>query len=356
MNSHLTRFTESVKQAQSIEPPGGRRLWAVWMLILISGSCALIQGIAVFWEALSRDSINPFRELPLFFFSWIMLLWVLSPGRGRRKRLVKYQKKRLLEGQAPILYLRSFNDDVADRHFRLRKSNELLTVACLEGLGPVITIANPSDKDPLSYENGAIRIHVTTQSWQQHVEDMASISELVIINADISNGLEWEMSFAGAQLKSEQVLLSFLPFLKHDRAISERMYERFKRQAEARLNCTMPESLDAACFMYLDKDRRARPIKVKRWVWYSKHASILALRARFRSCLRDNLGIDLKWSTSIWRILNLFRLPALCLLATVVLIRPNVMDLVAILILCFVIPTAYSANARAKKASLVFAR
>jgi hypothetical protein len=247
--------------------------------------------------------------------SLIMMLWMFHSlvPRGSISGPTLTAESVLKGKQALILYLRSFNDDLTDRvgPYLSANANEIVLVSAFEDIGCVITIANPLDRNTVSHHKAADRIHLTTREWQVRVEQLISASQFVIIQADISQNLEWEISACRRHLDPRQLLVSFLPLLKQDQATKERIYQRFKRHAEPLMGCTLPSEVGNAFFAQFEQDWTAKLVKVSNWRnLHAEKIFTVAVRARLRSTLKDSLGFDPGWSKTICLLLKASLLPS----------------------------------------------
>jgi hypothetical protein len=137
--------------------------------------------------------------------------------------------------RAPVLYLRSFEDDpkVARRvgiaGFKL--NNEEEDIAEIVGtLGPFVAIGRPGEVLPHS---GAARLYVGEGDWHERGRKLLSLAGLVILRAGDTSGLWWEVEESAKTVRPERLV--FLVPLK------QREYDDFRRKAENYLPCRLPE-------------------------------------------------------------------------------------------------------------------
>ncbi len=110
----------------------------------------------------------------------------------------------------PVLYLRSFNDEVEDRSMakyvkNISTSNKkdlALTMPSVgfreqdalgyvfRKIGPYIALGKPGEKLP---ELGSSKIYVPNESWQNAIRDYFKKSILIIFRAGKTEGLKWEL-------------------------------------------------------------------------------------------------------------------------------------------------------------------
>lgn len=136
--------------------------------------------------------------------------------------------------RAPVLYLRSFNDDpkvartVGIAGFAL--NNEEEDIAAIVGtLGPLVAIGKPGEMLPYA---GAARVYVGEDDWHERVRSLLSIASLVILRAGDTPGLWWEVEESAKTVKPER-LMFLVPLKKHE-------YEEFRRKAESYLPGHLP--------------------------------------------------------------------------------------------------------------------
>ncbi len=137
--------------------------------------------------------------------------------------------------RAPVLYLRSFEDDpkVAQRFgiagFKL--NNEEEDIADIVGkLGPFVAIGRPGEMLPYT---GAARIYVGEGDWHARVRKLLSDARLVILRAGDTPGLWWEVEESAKAVNPERLII-LVP-------LKEREYGEFCRKAQNYLPCQLPE-------------------------------------------------------------------------------------------------------------------
>jgi hypothetical protein len=275
-----------------------------WLVIPLAGIAwfLFINLIALFARGLMADrQARPFvlvlYPLLSFILLILFLLKLISVVRSIRRRGRRYRvdnRRRLAwDRRAPILYLRSFYDDYEDNLYRRdqRTPEELLTYA-LQDAGPIITVGKPNEELPLL---GAARVYLKDDDWQASVKYLMTISQLVIIHADVSEGLLWELSAAKENVPPRRLLISFLALERQDKETRQKLYESFKKRADIVFKGCLPESINDAVFLLFDTEWNPIPIKLKTWaklVFFGR--TIGAIRETLRPHLRRrgvNLGI-----------------------------------------------------------------
>jgi hypothetical protein len=138
----------------------------------------------------------------------------------------------LADPRGIILYLRNFGADektkVGLRDLLLMpffptwslRGKELHIKRAFADSGPLIAIGKPGDRTP---PIGAYRIFVD-EDWQALVADLLDRSQLVIIRAACSPGLQWELEQVARRVSPFRVVL-FLPFRRSD---WQRRFQEFR--------------------------------------------------------------------------------------------------------------------------------
>lgn len=155
-----------------------------------------------------------------------------------RRRYNAY-KRLITDKRPPVLYLRSFSFDTV---YELpmedtRRADERLA-EYYELVGPVIAVAGPDDK---GYMLGPVRLYFNDDIWHAGVTYLMSISQLVIIQAGISQGTLWELGMARRMLEPEKLILSVAD--ASDPSVVDSYYYDFKPYAEAIMGCELPRRL-----------------------------------------------------------------------------------------------------------------
>jgi hypothetical protein len=197
----------------------------------------------------------------------IIFIYTSKALKRRSKRRAFNSKEELCKDpRAPILYLRPFHIDLPEfpsivlpfirtprEHLKqLSKGTpeENLT-KLLRQLGPVIAVGTPGEKLP---QLGAIRLYFNNEEWQEKVRALMTLSQLIVIQAGYSGGLEWELSLAKARLQPYRLLLSFLSWRTLSKKLRQREYETFKVLIERMYGISLPEQIGDALYLYFDHD------------------------------------------------------------------------------------------------------
>lgn len=159
-----------------------------------------------------------------------------SRWTARRMRYNAYRKLRNDE-RPPVLYLRSFS---SDHFYELpeldRRSADERLAEFYEKLGPVIAVAGPGEERPML---GPVRLYFDDEVWKAGVIHLIAVSQLVIIQAGISQGTLWELGIARRILTPEKLIIS-LDATWNPGIPDIRNYKWFKDYAEEILGTALP--------------------------------------------------------------------------------------------------------------------
>ncbi|MBT2971668.1 MAG: hypothetical protein B6D72_14570 [gamma proteobacterium symbiont of Ctena orbiculata] len=182
---------------------------------------------------------------------------------GKRHLTPRVEEVLANDHRAPILYLRSFNDQADDftlggffsavgamfgnRNMGLSTSSwgptfQSQLAYVMERVGPYIAVGRPGVRLP---GTGAARLYVPDEQWQQRVTQLIRSARLVIIRAGTSAGLNWEIETVRRIISKPHQLLVILP-------LSKKGYRAF-RQSVAEAGIKLPERPPNAMFMTFDE-------------------------------------------------------------------------------------------------------
>lgn len=222
-----------------IRNPGFRFLNAAFLLnllpVLLLGSFLQAStGATPF--AFSSDAGEKIGMSMCLFLAIAFRSWLLAPLRDAfevaRTALIRSASNITIDaGKAPILFLRSFEDDAAlvSTSFRVftfafggKKNMMPLEEAAAEAVfarGPVIALSNPRAKHPPPL--GAARDASTDEDWQPYVRNRIAEAQLILIVVGKTANLAWELeqvSAAGALARTIFILPKGYP---RDRSIAQ---------------------------------------------------------------------------------------------------------------------------------------
>ncbi len=287
-----------------VEPGHARRPVAGWLLSA-AGHAAMYfaVGILVIGFAASIQQWGELVGIGVFGVG-ILVVGALMPSmvglidRGRRMRALPAEQL-LLHVGAPVLLLRSFNDDdLVDPTFTATYQivpgrYEARLLKALAPLGPAVALGRPGERDP---ETGALRLYVKDEHWQRAIAYLMDRAAAVIAVVGSSPGLWWEIELAVRNAPLER-LLFFFPypappsmrrsywrsaFLQHSlwgqlvrRKLFPAMdadrrarYAAFRQRINTCLPYPLPESLGEARFIEFSRTGRPRlvaPVTPSLW-------------------------------------------------------------------------------------------
>jgi len=143
----------------------------------------------------------------------------------------------------PVLYLRSFQDDVTTAvpvSLPPRSLHNLAwsiawtteeeqLVKVLRAIGPVVAVGKPGEKLP---ELGASRAYVSNEDWRHYVTCLMKEAVLVVLRPGQTPSVWWEISEAVKRVYPERLLFA-LPF---DRV----QYDAFRQELHGRCGVLLP--------------------------------------------------------------------------------------------------------------------
>lgn len=115
----------------------------------------------------------------------------------------------LADGRRPVLYLRSFADDVTAASVddgvpvNIHSREEQLAGA-LSAFGPVIAVGKPGEPLP---RLGAARFYLPLDDWQPVVLRLMELSQLIVLGLGLGEGLWWEVEQARATQPARKLVL-----------------------------------------------------------------------------------------------------------------------------------------------------
>jgi len=201
----------------------------------------------------------------------------------------------------PILYLRTFYEQGESIWRADSRSTEEVLVSALKDVGPVIAVGRPGEKVP---PPGGFRVYIH-ENWEEKVKGLMAISQLVVIDAWFSHGLETEIATSVSTVSPEKLIISFLSWDSLHYASREDLYENFRTRFKDLTGISLPENMDHADFIQFDGNWTPHLINIdfgKRLFWgllsfslvsLCADASALAVKQSLRAALKDR-GLSFK--------------------------------------------------------------
>lgn len=174
----------------------------------------------------------------------------------RARASMRLPVQRLLDDPkvAPVLYLRSFADDVSTELDRTTLpsmfgwtpplADEEVVTKTLGRIAPVVAIGNPSTSAaPL----GAYRVYVGDDGWQEMVQKLMARACLVVLRPGHSEGVQWEWRLICRDADPCKVLVYFTW-----QGYRAPRWREFVARAGPHLPRALPETMDGRCLVFDD--------------------------------------------------------------------------------------------------------
>ncbi len=193
---------EKLARARALRAAHGRRL----------GTILIVLGILIWpaWMILSAAAMTIGIGGGISLYPVLMVASATLLMRGRRMRAK--DAKRVLEHdpRPPIVYLRPFEVDHANRgaiapgSFRGRTAEQEMD-RVLRDVAPFVALGDPTDDLP---ELGAVRLYADDIEWQKNVEELTNQAGTIILHAGgESDGLAWEVQHVVGLGQPERIVL-----------------------------------------------------------------------------------------------------------------------------------------------------
>ena len=222
---------EIVEVVSRFVPP--RPWWRRPVFLVLSGlgSALLLAGFV------AGVMVFRIREIPWSARGFLLLGCVVALTasvlilRQSRPRSARGAVQTLLaDGRKPVLYLRSFADDVTAATIDALPGgiqNALVSIhsreeqlaASLNAIGPVIAVGKP--KEPLPHL-GAARFYLPYDDWRPGVLRLMELSQLIVLRLGPGEGLWWEVEQARTTQPANKLVL-LVP--GHREGLTERLDE-----------------------------------------------------------------------------------------------------------------------------------
>jgi len=135
---------------------------------------------------------------------WLLPAFLLDL-KGRRLLVPSARQALDEDRRAPVLFLRSFGEEMAKMPFEGELYEESL-VEVFQRLGPVLAVGRPDFRLP---DLGAARIYLANEDWQRGVLFLLEHSQIVLLQVAESEGVAWETEQVLRRTPPERLLLFF---------------------------------------------------------------------------------------------------------------------------------------------------
>ena len=207
---------------------------------------------------LTSDLSSGFLEVA--FWVAVLIFGGILFFRGQKYGLAFAEEAMASDPRAPILFLRSFADEVAEY-----QAGKMLKAAFAEAIpgismswgpreqadlakqlrkiGPYIAVGRPGEPIP---ELGAARKYIPDQDWQQEVSQLMQRAALIVAQAGQTPGLTWEFSQMIRTVPATKVLLILPRFQKE--------YDAFRHQSAQLFPHPLPDKLPKSRLVAFHQD------------------------------------------------------------------------------------------------------
>ena len=231
--------------------------------------------------------LTPFAGAIPLFIGYLLL------RKGKKYSVETGESILKNDARPPVLYLRSFNDEVEDRsmtkYFKAISTSNKRDLAAtvppigfreqdalgyvLRKVGPYIALGKPGEKLP---ELGSSKIYVPNESWQTTIRDFFKRSKLIVFRAGKTEGLKWELTEL-IQTVNPRKIAMILPVKDED-------YASFIQWANTIMPVALPHDYPSSRMLVFDEN----------WMW-STVPKGRTLSESFSPFLEQN-GITIKES------------------------------------------------------------
>lgn len=135
---------------------------------------------------------------------WLLPAFLLDL-KGRRLQTPSARQVLEEDGRAPVLFLRSFGEEMAKMPFEGELYEESL-VEVFQRLGPVVAVGRPDFRLP---DLGAARVYLANEDWQRGVLFLLEQAQIVLLQAAQTEGVAWEIEQVLQRTPPERLLLFF---------------------------------------------------------------------------------------------------------------------------------------------------
>lgn len=265
MSTPIRRVSPPKQQTLGPQPrPGLGRLWQAlgWAVVVASLAVALVLANEDWTTTAAVLTVAPGLALAR---------WMILKG----KRLAARRAEDILaeDKRPPVLYLRSFRDEDADKGpsgvLRAGAATEAKPLAdsviawgtreqealavLLRQVGPYVAVGKPGEPIP---EVGAARMYLADDQWKARVGQLIDEASLVVVRAGATEGLRWEVGQLVRRARPTS-LLFVLP-------ANGRQYAGFRRWANEVLPRPLPESQPAERLLVFGEDWQPSVLPARR--------------------------------------------------------------------------------------------
>lgn len=214
----------------------------------------LISGSLIY--SIKSGAIEPLCVL------WVFVIFIMSSLYRLSKRYRNDTSKAFIDDpRSPVLYLRSFSiDSQKPLSSTVKKTPEEILETAFSQIGPLITVGDPREDDDFPPYLGAARLYISNH-WRMNVHQLIRISSVVVISAECTESIIWELETAKKLVPPERLFISFLPNYDSENQID--LFIRFAPEFERIFETGIPLYDRHICFIDFDSYKRPSAINVK---------------------------------------------------------------------------------------------
>lgn len=242
-------------------------------------------------------------------FACGMVLALVSTSARESRRLNQRDATAPVAGSTGhVLYLRAFREDDNDLRTMEGLRREEYLEQVFREIGPMLAVGKPGEvRPPL----GAQRVYFDDDEWQREVLGLIQGARMIVVAADITDGLRWELQQLVAHAQPHRVVVA-LPYGRAiigpvegagHRARRAKVYEAFRVLAAGIFPYPFPNECPYLAFLGFAPDWRPlllpAPAGWKTWVLGQTPFSRVGITETLRPHLMRQ-GIELpRWRTVV---------------------------------------------------------
>ena len=185
-------------------------------------------------------------RISIMYFVPYLFRYVWSLRRKSNDEIAELSKR------GSVVFLRSFKDEDSIVATENKKTIEQSLNRLFSSTGPFIGLGNPRERWAKA---GAKRAYFDYESWQEQIIIMINTAKLVVIKADDTPSLIWEIEKVKSLLSPDKVVLFFPPTFFNERTRVNNFW-RFMEEMQIK----MPDQIVLHRFWTFDSDWVAHPI------------------------------------------------------------------------------------------------
>jgi len=197
------------------------------------------------------------------FFCTLLFAVACRAWLHHRRLRLRDSQVQVTSSAEHVLYLRSFCEDYNPVQSLTSVRREVYLTDVLREVGPVLTVGKPGEVHP---PLGAQRIYFKNEEWHSKVLELIKAARLIVVAADITEGLYWEIGQAVNHVLPQRLIIA-LPYgralfgpiegRKNRKARAE-VYERFREKTEGIFPVPLPRSTPHLSYLVFEASWQPR--------------------------------------------------------------------------------------------------